>query len=168
VVLVGLPGSGKTVAGRQVAMQLGAKFMDIDTAVERSAGLSVREIFATRGEAAFRALEASAARSALEEPAQIISPGGGWVAQPGNLAALAGRGIAVWLAVEPAVAAERTSVTGTRPLLDGPDPLGRMQALLAERLAHYQRADVTVNTTDQSVEQVALAVATLARNLAGW
>ena len=78
------------------------------------------------------------------------------------------RGLAVWLVVDPAVAVIRTSSTTTRPLLDGPDPLERMRALLATRVTDYQRAEVSVDTTDLTPEQVAQAVAELARNLAGW
>ena len=168
VLLIGLPGSGKTVVGRRVARRLKAEFVDVDELIEREQGRSVRDIFAARGEPAFRALEAEAVERLVAGPARVISPGGGWAAQPGSLEAVRERGVTIWLQVDPAVAVQRASRTGGRPLLDGPDPLGRMEALIERRRARYEAAQATLDTTTLTPDQAAEKVAELARSLAEW
>jgi len=89
VVIVGLPGSGKSAVGRRLAARHGAPFVDVDQAIERAAGASIPEIFAAEGEAGFRARE-RAAIAALGPPGEgrgitrVIAPGGGSVVDPRN------------------------------------------------------------------------------------
>ena len=168
VLLIGLPGAGKTVVGRRTARRLKAEFVDVDDLIEREQGQAVREIFAARGETAFRALEAEAVRRLLAGGAQVLSPGGGWAAQPGSLEGVHDSALTVWLEVQPTVALSRALRSGARPLLDGPDPLSRMEALERARKERYQRAEATVQTSDLTPDQVAEKVAELARRLAGW
>jgi len=168
VLLIGLPGSGKTVVGRRVAKRLSAKFVDVDELIEREQGRSVREIFAERGEPAFRALESEAVLRIVAGPAQIVSPGGGWAAQAGTLEAVRDRGVTIWLDVDPVVALDRATRTPARPLLNVPDPLSRMRALIDERRRRYERADATVDTTELTPDEAAEKVAELARSLAEW
>ncbi|HEY2824010.1 MAG TPA: shikimate kinase, partial [Gemmatimonadales bacterium] len=95
VLLVGLPGAGKSAAGRLAARQLSAEFVDIDLAIERGVGRSVRQIFTEDGEPAFRAIEAAAVETALGAAPQVVAPGGGWAAQPGHMVSLRGRALSV-------------------------------------------------------------------------
>src|SRR5258708_15415593 len=80
VVLVGLPGSGKTTVGTLAAGELGAPFTDLDVVIAARAGKSVGAIFAEQGEPAFRALEASVGTELLAGPPLILAPGGGFFA----------------------------------------------------------------------------------------
>ncbi len=168
VLLVGLPGSGKTTAGHRAARQLGAPFIDIDRLIERDAGARVAVIFAQQGESAFRAMERDQVERALSGPAAVIAPGGGWAAQPGNWESIAGRALVVYLETQPATAARRAAPAGTRPLLQGGEPGERMIALLAQREQFYRLADEVVSTDDRTTMQVAHEVVALARSRGGW
>ncbi|HXV85327.1 MAG TPA: shikimate kinase, partial [Gemmatimonadales bacterium] len=124
IVLVGLPGSGKTTVGRMVAATLAARFVDLDERIAGQERMSVEQIFAERGEAAFRRLETAAMRATLEEEAAVLAPGGGWAAHPGNLEDASHRALTVYLKVTASEAADRVRLSGrVRPLLAGKDTL---------------------------------------------
>ena len=91
LVLIGLPGAGKSTVGRLLAERLETHWTDIDPVIERATGLSIAELFAEEGEAAFRAREHQAVIEALLLPPHVVTPGGGWAAEPGNLEALGDR-----------------------------------------------------------------------------
>ncbi len=143
LVLVGLPGSGKTAVGRRVASRHGAAFIDLDDEIEEAAGRAIPDIFAAEGEAGFRRRERSAVAAlgpadAAPRLRRVISPGGGAVVDPRNRWALyRGRRVA-WLDVRPEVLAQRLRRSPVvRPLVLGPDPLGRIRALAAARERFY-------------------------------
>jgi shikimate kinase len=167
VVLVGLPGSGKSTVGREAAALLGAPFIDIDVVLTEQTGMTVADLFAVHGEPAFRKLESTAMARALDAPPQVIAPGGGWIAQPGNLELVGDRGLLVYLAIDARRAAERLDGDVSRPLLVGGDLVPRVTGLLAEREAWYRRAEIEVGA-EQDVAAVANAVAAAARRQAGW
>ncbi len=175
IVLVGLPGSGKTTVGKLVATDLDAPFVDLDEVVELNSGKSISQLFAERGEAGFRALEREAMERAVGGAASVIAAGGGWAAQPGNLEAVAGRALTVYLRVAPEVAAGRVAMSDVpdpmsdrRPLLAGGDVARRIGELLSARERFYQRCQATVPSDPDSPGTVAREVAKLARSLAGW
>jgi shikimate kinase len=169
VVLVGLPGSGKSTVGRLAAGLLGAAFRDADEEIVARAGTSVERIFAERGEAAFRALERETMDALLAAEPAVLAPGGGWAAQPGSLDAARGRALLIYLATDPATCAARATAGGAvRPLLAGPDVETRMRNLLAEREGSYRRAECRVATDGLARERVAAMVAAAARNFGGW
>ncbi|MGH2669098.1 MAG: shikimate kinase, partial [bacterium] len=115
VVLIGLPGSGKTTVGRLVAETLQCGFVDIDSILMRKEGKPITMIFAEQGEAAFRELERKEMEAALAHEPAVIAPGGGWAAQPGALESVRGRGMYVYLKTRPETAAARATPEGTRP-----------------------------------------------------
>ncbi len=168
LVLVGLPGSGKTVAGRVAAALLGAPFVDVDAEIARREAASVSAIFAEQGEPAFRVAERTTVRAALDRAPGIIAPGGGWAAQVGNLDEVRGRAMVVYLRTGPREAAGRLPRDGARPLLDAADPAKRLTELLAERERFYAAADHTLDTDGKSVSQVARELVLLARSHGGW
>jgi shikimate kinase len=180
VVLVGLPGSGKTTVGRLAAARLGAPFVDLDDEIERVAGQTIPEIFETRGESGFRALERSAMRLALSAQPAVLAPGGGWAAQPGAMEEVREPAFIIYLAVPVAVAAMRcaSSVmrpaldarrsTPVRPLLSDADTRERLAVLMKEREPFYQQADVVVSNAADDPKPVARLVVELARQHAGW
>jgi len=133
-------GAGKTTVGRRVAARLGRTLFDSDAEVEARTGRTVREIFETDGEAAFRAEEARALADALADPEPaVIAAAGGVVLDPRNRERLRQAGTVVWLDAHPEALARRVSTGGHRPLL-GDDPLTALRRLDAERRPLY--ADV--------------------------
>lgn len=168
LVLVGLPGSGKTTVGCRVAELLGAPFTDLDDSVTTAASRPVTAIFSQLGEPAFRALERAAMDVALAAPPQVIAPGAGWAAQPDNLETAERAGAAiVYLRVMIAEAIRRIAGDGGRPLLAGHDTEATLRGLFAERERYYLRAALTVDA-DGPVHAVAETVALRARERAGW
>ena len=167
VVLVGLPGAGKTTAGRGAAAELGVGFVDLDERIATAAGRSVPDIIAQDGEAAFRERERDAMRETLAGPPTVIAPGSGWAAQPGNLDAVEGKGLVVYLAVTPAIAARRLGDANGRPLLAGAPLLDRLTELQGRREKYFRRAEYTVATDEGTARQVATLIAGLARTHGG-
>lgn len=168
VILIGLPGAGKTTVGKLAAERLQAPFVDVDTVIVRKEGKPITLIFAEQGEPAFRVLERREVEAALSGEASIIAPGGGWAAQPGTLDEARGRAFVVYLKTRPETATLRAEPEGNRPALLGEDPVGRMKALLLEREAAYHRADATLETDGHTAEQVAGELLRLAETQAGW
>lgn len=166
VVLVGLPGSGKTTVGRRAAELLGTAFTDIDQIVVSAAGMSVADLFAAQGEPQFRRLERAAMDGAMAAPPHVVAPGAGWVTMPGNLEA-AGDAVLVYLRISPDAAAERLRGDRSRPLLAGAEPAKRIGELLAQREAWYRRAPAEVDA-GAMVDEVAGTVARIAREQGGW
>jgi shikimate kinase/3-dehydroquinate synthase len=146
IVLVGLPGSGKSAVGRRLAHRHGATFVDLDDAIEKTAGMTIPEIFAERGEAAFRALEREAVADlgpadASPEVRSIVATGGGAVIDPRNRWSLYRGRVPVWLDVRPEVLAQRLRRSPTvRPLMVGRDPMGAIRDLARDRDRFYSAA----------------------------
>jgi shikimate kinase len=168
IVLVGLPGAGKSTVGRMVAERLKTSFVDIDTILVRKEGKPITMIFAEQGEQAFRAMEREAVEVALTNPPAVIVPGGGWAAQPGQLDGARAHGYFVYLKARAEVAAGRAEPSGTRPVLMGGDPVDQMRALFNERDSYYAKADATVLTEAKPAEKVADEIVRLAQTSAGW
>ncbi len=164
LVLVGLPGSGKSTVGALVAAELGASFTDLDVAIEAMAGAPITEIFTTRGEAAFRELEREAMDAALRGDPQVIAPGGGWAAQPGNLAVVEAHALVIYLAISPQAAARRLEGDTTRPLLAGAvQPREMLEKLLVAREPFYRLAGLEVDAEAGPPEFVAAGIVAAAR-----
>jgi shikimate kinase/3-dehydroquinate synthase len=147
VVLVGLPGSGKSVVGRRLAARQAAAFVDLDAEIERAAGCTVAEIFASEGEPGFRARERAAIESlggARTGPdvERVISAGGGALVDPRSRWRLLRGRVTVWLDVRPEVAAQRLrNSRHVRPLVaSSSDPIAALRRLAADRERFYAAA----------------------------
>jgi shikimate kinase len=169
IVLVGLPGAGKSTAGRQAAQRLGWTFVDLDEAIVAAAGgRGIPALFADEGEAGFRAREREATRNLVGRRRLVIAPGGGWMTNVGCVALLRPPARIIHLRVGVPVALARLRESGeVRPLLAGPDPAASLAALLARRASAYASADVEIDTEVLSLQQVVETIARLASTAGG-
>ncbi|MEW6272733.1 MAG: shikimate kinase [Thermodesulfobacteriota bacterium] len=161
VVLTGFMGTGKTAVGRRLAARLGRELIDTDALIERAAGRSVREIFASEGEASFRERERRAVREACAAPADaVVSTGGGTLLDDASFAALREGSLLVCLTASPRAIARRIRATvAERPLLHGHASLtGRIRELLEARAGSYARVPFQLDTSSLTVEQVVDAI----------
>lgn len=156
LILVGLPGSGKSTVGGLLGRRLGRTFLDFDAEISRREGMTVAEIFAQRGEPAFRQLEHGLTEEVALCGGMVLAPGGGWVGQADAVALLRPSSRMVYLRISARGALRRMGrkVAG-RPLLQRPDPLGELERLLALRRAVYEAADLVVGVEHLDSQQVA-------------
>ena len=146
LILVGLPGAGKSTVGALLADELGRPLLDFDTEIARREGMSLPEIFGQRGEAHFRDLEHALTVELTEFGGMVLSPGGGWVTRPDNLTLLRPPARMVYLKISSSIALLRMGASATsRPLLNRPNPKGELDRLLSARILVYESADVVVN-----------------------
>jgi shikimate kinase len=139
-----------------IAALLGWTVADIDGEIVARAGVSVAELFRTRGESAFRELEARLTAELSSLSGVVLAPGGGWAAQPGSLEGLPEGTCVVWLRVSPEEALKRLHDSPqARPLLAGPDPLTRLRELERQRTQRYARADLVVDVDDRPPAEIA-------------
>ncbi len=176
VFLVGLSGSGKSTVGRVVARRLGRPLLDIDALIEGEYGARIPTIINRHGEEYFRALESDIlAQAVQQEPSAIIATGGGIITRLENRALMAELGVRVFLQIEPQIALERLQdqhareialglTPELRPLISGPDPLARLQALHTLRETWYKEAELTCATVGKSAEQVAQEIIVMLTN----
>jgi len=155
IVLVGMPGSGKSSVGRRLAQRLGFEFIDSDTKIEEAAGgMSVTDIFAKHGEPEFRSLEARVIARLLESGPAVIATGGGAFVNPDTRALIGQHGISIWLKAEIDILLRRVKRKNDRPLLQGDDPEGVLKRLLSERESAYERANIKVISREAPHETV--------------
>ncbi len=153
--VAGFMGTGKSVVGRLAAEQLRFDFIDTDDWIERETGKTIPEIFASQGEPAFRQFERATVEALRQCRNTVIATGGGLVIDPANMTDLKTHALVVCLWASPEKIWERVRAQTHRPLLQAPDPLGRIRALLEQRGPAYRQADVLVNTGCRSARQVA-------------
>jgi shikimate kinase len=155
IVLVGFMGTGKSAVGEALAARLGWAFADTDALVAAGAQCTIPEIFAREGEAGFRDRESAAVAEAAARERMVIATGGGVLGRDENVRRLKASGTLVCLTARPHVILARTAPWQDRPLLaNAEDPRARVEALLAARAPRYALADLTVDTSDLSVDAV--------------
>jgi len=149
-----------------VADRLGVSAVDLDLEISRDTGRSIAQLFEEEGEPAFRERERRAMAEALGQAPAVISPGGGWAAQPGQLALVESRALTLYLYVPVDVAADRLGTASDRPLLAG-NPLPRLRELLRDREPFYRLAGIEIDAT-RSPDLVADGVVAAATRYGGW
>lgn len=155
IVLVGLMGAGKTRIGRRIASRLKLPFFDSDRVIEAAAGETIEEIFANRGERVFRDGERRVILRLLAEPVHVLATGGGAFMDPLTRAAIATRGVSVWLRADLDVLSGRVARRTDRPLLKGGDPRAILADLMVRRHPVYGEADLVVDSGNGSPESTA-------------
>lgn len=152
IILIGLPGSGKSTVGRHLARRLDLPFFDSDHVIEERIGCPIREYFAREGEAAFRDVEEEVIRELTDGPNGVLATGGGAVLRPVNRQRLHQAGKVIYLRSAPEEVHRRVRHDGNRPLLQVADPLARIRELHAERDPLYREtAHFVIETGRPSV-----------------
>lgn len=161
LLLTGYRGCGKSVVGQLLSQLLSRTLVDVDIAIESTAGKSIAEIFAESGEVAFRDLESAQieALGLLPEPA-IISLGGGAILRSENRRRIQTLGFTVWLQASPETVAQRIAsdvfTRSRRPKLSKLGDMEEIRSILESRLAWYKEvADFAVDTDNLTMQQVA-------------
>jgi shikimate kinase len=156
IVLVGLPGAGKSTVGSMVATRLGRTFLDFDLEIERREGMPISQIFGERGEGGFRELERKLTEELRPLGNMVLAPGGGWITNPDVVGLIRPPAAMVYLRVRPEAALKRLAAeAAARPLLNRPDPMAELTKLFEDRKLAYQSADLEIGTELLTPEQVA-------------
>jgi shikimate kinase len=146
IALVGMMGVGKSTVGRKLAESLAAPFVDSDEEIEKAAGLSVQEIFATHGEPEFRRGERRVIERLLSGPPIVLATGGGAYMDATTRALLKEKAVTVWLRADVGLIWKRVNRRDTRPLLKRDNPRQVLADLLKAREPIYAEADLTIDS----------------------
>ncbi len=138
IACIGLPGSGKTTIGRQLARRLDVRFFDSDFVIERRLGCSIREFFEREGEQSFRDLEQEVVDELTQNTSCVLSTGGGVVLRPVNRDNLRQRCQAIYLHSAPEEVFRRLRHDQHRPLLQVADPMAKLKGLYELRDPLYR------------------------------
>jgi shikimate kinase len=161
IVLVGMPGSGKSSIGRRLGQRLGLDFADADAEIERAANMTIPEFFQTKGEAEFRKGEQKVIARLLDSGSQVIATGGGAFMNAETRARIKEKGVSIWLKADVETLFKRVKRKSNRPLLQNADPEGTLRNLLAAREATYSEADLTITSCEVPHEEVVEAIVNL-------
>lgn len=171
IFLIGPMGAGKSSVGAGLAQAMGRRFVDLDARIEQRTGAKVAEIFAGKGEEAFRALEAETLAQAAGEAPGIIALGGGGALTERAWRVMRRAGLVVTLTGTPEILAQRIASdarpVAERPLLADADPAEKLRELLRARGRWYARADYTIDTGGLSIKQCVGAVHSVHRAAQG-
>ena len=158
IVLVGMMGAGKTTVGRRLAAKLGRHFVDSDEEVEKAAGMSIEDIFATHGEADFRAGEVRVIARLLKDRDLVLGTGGGAFMNAETRALVKSSAVSVWIKADFELLFQRVQRRSNRPLLKTANPRQTLLDLIEKRYPIYAEADVTIVSRDVPQDQVATEV----------
>jgi XRE family aerobic/anaerobic benzoate catabolism transcriptional regulator len=156
IALVGLRGAGKSTIGALVARRLKIPFVELDSLIERAAGMSLSEIFSLHGEDYYRRLEREQLAVLLGKPGQaVIAVGGSIVSDARNWELLKRRSLTIWLRATPRDHMQRVLRQGdTRPMKDNPAAMTELRALLERREPLYAESDTEVKTSGRKIQTV--------------
>lgn len=155
IILTGFMGTGKSEVGNLLAERLQYRFVDLDQVIEEHAGCSIPDLFEQEGEAGFRKRETRALLMEGGQPKQVLSCGGGVVVTPENLEWLKQQSGVVCLDATPETIVSRIGSDPNRPLLQGDDPLIRIQSLMEQRAPLYAQLPTHIDTDRLRPSEVA-------------
>ena len=156
IALIGFMAAGKTSVGHSLSLRTGLPFQDIDCLIEAAERMTVAEIFASRGEAYFRARESTVFRQLCAAAGQIIGCGGGTLIDPENMGILRSRCFAIWLRASAEEIVRRIEIPGApaRPLIHRGDRLAAVSRVLRSREPLYRGADLVIDTDGKSIAEI--------------
>jgi shikimate kinase len=154
--LIGLPGSGKTTLGRQLARRLGKPFIDVDLELEARRGVTIATMFEVEGEATFRDREAELLTELTQRTGMVLATGGGAVLRESNRETIAANGSVLYLHASAQMLWHRVRHNRHRPLLNTRDPQARLEELYAHRDPLYRSiADWVIESEREHVARFA-------------
>lgn len=154
IVLVGMMGAGKSTIGRRLSARLGLPFLDADVEIEAAAGMSIADIFESRGEPDFRDGEARVIARLLDSGPAVLATGGGAFMRPETRDRIRDKAVSIWLKVDAEIIMRRVKRRSDRPLLQTADPEATVARLISEREPVYREADLTVSSRDVPHEKI--------------
>jgi shikimate kinase len=162
-------GVGKSTVGRSLAQRLGSAFFDSDHEIENLAHMPIKDIFANKGEAAFRAMERAYIEHGIPESGCVIACGGGLIVQPGMIDLVSSKGIIICLHASLETIMKRVAGHSHRPLLNVDDQETRLRTLYAERDPMYRKVGTTILTDNRSLNEIVLhVIRTYRKEAADW
>lgn len=150
--LIGMMGVGKSTVGDLLAKQLGYTFLDTDSIITQLTGKTINQLFAEEGEPAFRQLESDVLAQVCARKELVIATGGGIVMRRENWSYLH-HGLIVWLDAPIELLYTRLAEDTTRPLLQDPDPKGKLRSLLEQRTPLYSQADLHITLREEETPE---------------
>ena len=154
VVLVGMMGAGKSTIGRRLSARLRLPFLDADAEIEAAAGMSIPDIFESRGEPDFRDGEARVIARLLEAGPVVLATGGGAFMRQETRDRIRDRAVSIWLKADADIIMRRVKRRSDRPLLQTADPESTVGRLISEREPVYRQADLTIWSRDVPHEKI--------------
>lgn len=154
IYLIGFMGTGKSTIGHALAQRIGWEFLDLDQMIEEREGRSIPDIFSAEGEVYFREKEATLLAEVAEGDKQVVSTGGGAVIFPSNRERMKATGFVISLHADKETIRDRVARQAGRPLLDPRDFDRRYDMLMKERKRLYEQADLQLDTSSLSVEEM--------------
>ena len=154
VVLVGMMGAGKSTIGRRLSVRLSLPFLDADAEIEAAAGMSIPDIFESRGELDFRDGEVRVIARLLDSGPAVLATGGGAFMRQETRDRIRDKAVSIWLKVDADIIMRRVKRRSDRPLLQTADPEATVERLINEREPVYRQADLTVWSRDVPHEKI--------------
>jgi shikimate kinase len=158
IILCGFMATGKSSVGKRLAALMHYDFLDMDAAIEAEEGISIPKIFSSRGEPAFRELEARMVERVAEQTRCVVATGGGTIANPQNLERLKRCGVVITLTADIRTILLRVGSAEDRPMLREGDRVERIQMLMKQRAQTYAQADIVLDTSSLSIDEAAQAI----------
>ena len=155
IILCGFMATGKSSVGKRLAKIVKYEFVDMDSLIEAEEGIAIPEIFSSRGEPAFRALESRMVERIAEWTRCVVATGGGTIVNPKNLETLKRCGVVITLTADMQTILTRAGKADTRPMLQGGNILERIRSLLEQREPFYSRADIVFDTSSLTINEAA-------------
>jgi shikimate kinase len=159
IFLCGFMATGKSSVGMRLAAKIDFEFIDMDAVIETQSGMTIPQIFASQGESAFRALESRLIERLSKKIGCVVATGGGAIVNPQNLEIMKRSGIVVTLTADTETILQRCGSGEDRPMLQGGDRLVRIRTLLEQRAPAYAQADIVLDTSSRTIDEVAQDIA---------
>lgn len=155
IALIGLRGAGKSTLGAMLAQEMRAPFVELDAEIEKDAGMTLSEIFSLYGQSGYRRIEKrTLERVHNERDRAVISVGGGVVSEKENYDYLLSHCFTVWIQAQPEEHMSRVVAQGDfRAMAENTEAMQDLRGILAAREPLYQKADASVDTSGESIEQ---------------